>query len=193
MGGQFYPGVDQRKPNPPGYDQPWVGNPIYDPFGVKRPHEKYEGKVDIWGGGQDLEKSVATRSLALEMIKQETEKPAMPEGLMKTMQDYGASNPYLASMVQNYIPSVQGQAFAQNQTYQNQLTDLLSKSYVLGGALYGQQLKAWTAAKEAKKAKDAAKTAKLQAILGGIGQGLTGGQDQGSVDATTGSVGVLEM
>lgn len=208
VGGTYYPGVDQQHPNPPGYDQPFVGSPIYDPFGVKRPHEKYEGKVDIWGGGQDLEKSVATRSLALEMIKSEMAKPNLPAGLEGAMKSYGANNPYLASMVQNYIPQVQSQGFMQNQVYQNQLTDLLSKSYVLGGALYGQQLRAWTQAKAAKKATDLAKTQKLQAILGGIGGGLTGGGggggmggggggggggDYGSVDTTVGLVGVLEM
>lgn len=209
VGGQYYPTIDAQHPAPPGYDQPFTGSPIYDPFGVKRPHEKYEGKVDIWGGGQDLEKSVATRSLGIEMMQQEMNAPAMPAGLEGAMKSYGANNPYLASMVQNTIPGLKGQAFAQNQAYQNQLTDLLSKTYVLGGALYGQQLRAWTQAKAAKKATDLAKTQKLQAIIGGIGTGLTGGggggggmgggggggggNDYGSVDTTVGLIGVLEL
>src|SRR5262245_31391287 len=85
VGGKFYPGVDVQHPPPPGFAKPFPGSPIYDPFGVKRPHEKYEGKVDIWGGGQDLEKSVATRSLALELNQAEANKPAMPQGLEQTL------------------------------------------------------------------------------------------------------------
>ena len=196
--------VTQKGKIPTDIDRgPFENSALLNPYGTSRAQAAY-GRSGVFGGPADMVKSVATRSLAIDELKRQMEKAPMPMGMQQGLESYAAKNPYLSSMLSNYLPSIQSQATIQNQAQKAGLNDLLQGAYALGGGLYGGALQAWAGAKAQDKARRLEHTKAVQSIFQGIGAGIGGGGggmggggggggggDYGITNTTVGLIGVL--
>lgn len=172
------------------YDASVYGNP----FGGAITPGHYKD-FRIFGGVNDLVKSVATRNLAIKGILDQFNREPVPSGLMAAL---GNSVRQLGGgrlgqeAFQTFAPGLENQFRTGEDVYKSNLIGLLTNAYTLGGSLYGAAYKARDIAKTLSKQKDAAKTARLQAIVGGVMNGL-GLNKYGESDTTVGAIGVGEM
>jgi len=167
-----------------------------NPFGGANKPSFYKGKFQVFGGQNDLSKSIATRSLAIKGILDQFNRPSTPGGLQAALgasaRQLGGGDAMTNEAFQSISPGIDSRFRMGEDVYKSNLIGMLTNAYTLGGSLYGAAYKASAIAKELSKQRDLAKTQQLQAIVGGVMSGL--GMDKfGEKDTTVGAIGVGEM
>lgn len=197
--------LNPKKDIPNTFRGPFPGGAFYNPYGFARGQKSY-GRSGIFGGPEDMIKSIATRKLAIDTLMEQIGREPVPEGLMASLQR-AAGGGLGGEAFSEITPGITSEFTKYEDSYKASLIDLLTKSYVLGGALYGSAYKNWALAKQTDKARRLEHAQSLQAIFsaiggsigggsGGMGGGMGGGgggggSDYGITNTTVGLLGVL--
>jgi hypothetical protein len=169
--------VTQKTSIPTGVNRgPFPGSPLQNPFGYPYPNQHF-GRSTMFGGPQDIMKSIATRGVALSSLVGQLNRPDQTADLVPGLQAAaGQMGGRLGSeQFANMSPAI-GTAFGTyGDEYKQNLIGMLGNAYTLGGGLWGSQAQAWAQAKQQEVRRRMAHAAAINAILGSVEGSLTGG------------------
>lgn len=179
-----------RPQNPAGQPQGYLyGQDFNNPFGFTQGQSIY-GQAPIFGGRNDLLKSIATRNIGINALSNQLGRPDMPSGLLSALQGSagqlgglqgGMGGKLGAEEMQNISPGIQRGFATYGDQYKSQLASALESTYLQGGQLWGSGTQAWAQAKAQDKARRLAHTQSIQAIIGAVGSGLSPGGGGGGL------------
>lgn len=175
--GAISPVTTKAKSFNPGINRgPFGSSPLMNPYGQGGPGTA-EGRSEVFGGQNDLLKSIATRDIAVQGLMSGLQRPDMPNGLSAALQNgAGMLGGKLGSEEwQNISPGIQRGFTQYGDQYRNQLAGLLNSAYTLGGGLWGGAESATAIAKNQNAMRKMRQIQSVQGIIGGAIGGLTGG------------------